>query len=374
MQTTRTTQGVIVALFLIAIAIEGPVQARLDMREEGRPQAFDLFAQPPSQDALRAFERTLEDRSWSANAVRAPFQGLRHALLGDPGAKVLPGREGWLFYRQGVDYLMQSWPGAGEGNPDDPLPAIVDFRDQLAARGVDLLIAIAPGKASMYPELLGARPSGAPVYAHTRAFQERLDAAGIAFVDLHAALDPGEAAEAPLYLKRDTHWTPEGARRAAEAVADRILAEGWATPGNVAYISRDLTVERAGDLLRMAGSPGITAAYPPERVTAQQIVDPATGALLVSGTASPVLVLGDSFLRIYEHDEPGSAGFLAHLARALKEPVASIVSDGGASTLVRQELARRPEVLRGKRLVVWEFVERDLRFGIDGWRRVSLPN
>lgn len=374
MQTTRTTHGVIVALFLLAIAMEGPVQALLDTREEGRPQAFDLFAQPPSQDALRAFERTLEDRSWSANAVRAPFQRLRHAFLGDLGAKVVPGREGWLFYRQGVDYLVQSWPGAGEGSPDDPLPAIVDFRDQLAVRGVELLIAIAPGKASMYPKQLVAHPVDSPVYAHTRAFQERLAAAGIAFVDLHGALASAGQTEAPLYLMRDTHWTPEGARRAAEAVADRILAEGWATPGNVAYVSRDLTVERAGDLLRMAGSPGITAAYPPERVTAQQIVDPATGALLVSGTASPVLVLGDSFLRIYEHDEPGSAGFLAHLARALKEPVASIVSDGGASTLVRQELARRPEVLRGKRLVVWEFVERDLRFGTDGWRRVSLPN
>ena len=170
MQTTRTTQGVIVALFL-AIAIEGPVQALLDTREEGRPQVLDLFTQAPSQDALRAFERTLEDRSWSANAVRAPFQGLRHALLGDLGAKVVPGREGWLFYRQGVDYLVQSWPGVGEGSPDDPLPAIVDFRDQLAARGVELLIAIAPGKASVYPEQLGARPVNPPVYAHTRAFQ-----------------------------------------------------------------------------------------------------------------------------------------------------------------------------------------------------------
>ena len=36
------------------------------------------------------------------------------------------------------------------------------------------------------------------------------------------------------------------------------------TPGDVAYVSRDLTVERTGDLLRMAGSPGIAAAYTPE--------------------------------------------------------------------------------------------------------------
>ena len=54
-------------------------------------------------------------------------------------------------------------------------------------------------------------------------------------------------------------------------------------------------------------------------------------------------------------------------------PLASIVNDGGASTLVRQQLSRKPELLRGKKLVVWEFVERDVRFGTEGWQPVPLP-
>jgi hypothetical protein len=87
---------------------------------------------------------------------------------------------------------------------------------------------------------------------------------------------------------------------------------------------------------------------------------------------SPVLVLGDSFLRIYQTDAPTSAGFIAHLARELRHPVASVVNDGGASTLVRQELARRPQLLAGKKVVIWEFVERDIRFGTEGWKRVPL--
>jgi len=89
--------------------------------------------------------------------------------------------------------------------------------------------------------------------------------------------------------------------------------------------------------------------------------------------ATSILVLGDSFMRIYEKDEPGSAGFIAHLARALKTPLTSIVNDGGASTLVRQELARRADLLTGKKLVIWEFVERDIRFGTEGWKDVPLP-
>jgi hypothetical protein len=61
------------------------------------------------------------------------------------------------------------------------------------------------------------------------------------------------------------------------------------------------------------------------------------------------------------------------IARALGRPVASIVNDGGASTLVRQELSRKPDALTGKTLVVWEFVERDIRLGLEGWQDVPLP-
>ena len=68
----------------------------------------------------------------------------------------------------------------------------------------------------------------------------------------------------------------------------------------------------------------------------------------------------------------GAAGFIAHLARELGQPLTAIVNDGGASTLARQELARRPTLLMNKTLVIWEFAERDIRFGTEGWRVVPL--
>ena len=48
------------------------------------------------------------------------------------------------------------------------------------------------------------------------------------------------------------------------------------------------------------------------------------------------------------------------------------MNDGGASTLVRQELARRPQLLAGKTLVIWEFVERDIGYGTEGWQVLPL--
>ena len=81
---------------------------------------------------------------------------------------------------------------------------------------------------------------------------------------------------------------------------------------------------------------------------------------------------GGSFSRIYQSDEPEAAGWIANLAYELQTPLTTIVNDGGASTLVRQELARNLELLKDKRLVIWTFAERDLRFGMQGWQKIAL--
>ena len=57
----------------------------------------------------------------------------------------------------------------------------------------------------------------------------------------------------------------------------------------------------------------------------------------------------------------------------MKSPVDAIVSDGGAATDVRRKLSTNPEILEGKRVVVWEFVERDIALGAQGWEEVALP-
>ena len=40
--------------------------------------------------------------------------------------------------------------------------------------------------------------------------------------------------------------------------------------------------------------------------------------------------------------------------------------------LVREKLARKAGVLKGKNLLIWEFVERDLRFGAEGWKTIEF--
>jgi len=375
MESTRRNGLLLAALFVAIISVEGPVQAVLDWRGEGRPQIVALFRQAPTQDNLRDFETALEASSWSGAAARPAIQYARFALLGAMGDKAILGRDGWLFYRPGVDFLTQPWDPVGAPAPGGPLRAIIDLQRDLALRDVALLIVVAPGKASIYPEQLSRRGGGrgVEIQRHARAFMDRLDGAGVPYVNLHEIFGAARAGGGePLYLARDTHWSPAGVALAAEAVAARVLAEGWVAAGTTAYGVTPVAISREGDVLRMADSPRIGRAFRPEVVTCMRVTTP-EGLPYDDDPDAPVLVLGDSFLRVYQTDAPGSAGFIAHLAREMGQPVASIVSDGGASTLVRQELARRPALLAGKKVVIWEFVERDLRFGLEGWRPVPLP-
>jgi hypothetical protein len=202
----------------------------------------------------------------------------------------------------------------------------------------------------------------------------RLRRSGVEVLNLFELFDSQDAASRqPLYLARDTHWSAAASEIAAVAVAERLQELGWALPGTVDYVVRPIVVPRRSDIARMTRVPLIEASFPAEEVAARQVHVNATGAIYRDDPAASVLVLGDSFLRIYQTDEPRAAGFIAHLARQLRQPVSSVVNDGGASTLVRQELARRPQLLRGKSVVIWEFVERDIRFGTEGWKSVPLP-
>ncbi|MGH9615051.1 MAG: hypothetical protein ACRD4P_18465, partial [Bryobacteraceae bacterium] len=154
--------------------------------------------------------------------------------------------------------------------------------------------------------------------------------------------------------------------------AERLLEKGWARKGSSGYAMAPSSVPRLGDVLRMLHVPQLEAQTRPEIVPCQRVLASETREPYHDSPDSDILVMGDSFLRIYETDEPGSAGFIAHLARELHHPVTSLVNDGGASTLVRQELSRRHGLLANKKVVLWEFVERDIRLGEEGWSLVSI--
>ena len=99
-------------------------------------------------------------------------------------------------------------------------------------------------------------------------------------------------------------------------------------------------------MLRMINIPQLERKFPPETILCDQVLEKDTGRLYKDDPNSPVLVLGDSFLRMYQKDEPLSAGFVAHLARAaqelLRRPISAlalgavlvVVNAAGAVTII----------------------------------------
>ncbi len=378
MRANRAAELALIAFFLTVLASALLIQTAVELCRGESVGALDVFRQKPLSANLRAYEHGLEDASVIARSARPWFQFAQFAWLNDGGEKALVGRDGWLFYRPSCDAMLAgAEPRTTTVN--DPVAAIVAWRDALAARGIQLLVVPAPNKESVYPDRLSGRivPGRLLISQSTRDVLARLKGVGVECVDLFevfaAARAKAAAGAAPLYLPQDSHWSPAGVELAASHVARRLTEKGWVQSGAVAYEERPVPVRRSGDVVRMMQSTRLERCFQPETVSCVQIVSRDTAEPYHDDVSSQILVLGDSFLRVYQTDEPGAAGFIAQLARELKQPVTSIVNDGGASTLVRQDLSRRPAWLANKKVVIWEFVERDLRLGTEGWQRVPLP-
>ncbi len=390
--TVSTKHLLLVSAFAAIIVAPVLVQTGVELQSGDSPHVLELLRHIPAESRLRNFEEDLGDESWVREKIRPWMQYARFMLLGEAGKNALRGRHGWLFYEQGIRYTVEPWPPEQRlseltslGGPaaaqkqreiyEDPVPAIRRFRDQLRSRSVELLVVIAPDKVSIYPEKFTGRAeqSVLPLKTHTTRLVERIRQSGIEVLDLthtfvEARRDSGDTTE--YYMHEDTHWTPEGLHLAAQTVADRVFELGWTGKGSVEYDLKETEATREGDIVWMARAPQIREYY--ELVTCRQVVRRDDGALYRDDPHSDILLLGDSFSRIFQTDDPTGAGFIAHLAHQFKKPLASVVNNGGAATLVRQQLSYKPRLLRNKKLVIWEFVERDFRFAAGGWKHAQL--
>jgi hypothetical protein len=350
---------------------------------------------------LRPYELEMEKSSLFTTTIR-PWVLLGYLrIFGDLGSKGITGTHDWLFYRPDVEYLVRPDVFSPRSKivdandaaiTDDIIGSILDFKNQLAARGIDLLLVAMPGKPSIYPDLCNSRvsPTLSGKLSHTRVVLDRLQQAGVETVDLFSALAHERERDAScrdsLYLSTDTHFKGRGVLTAARTIAQRVRQYPWYKQGCTEFVADTVTVPRFGDIAEMIGVPATVAVkhkppFAPESTKCYQVsrVERNEQGAVTRKMPykddyrnSKILVLGDSYSRIFQTDPPKSAGWISHLARELSQPVASLVNDGGASTLVRQTLARKANLLKNKKLVIWEVVERDFRFGEEGWKKVAI--
>src|SRR5689334_9302824 len=147
MKRLRDPQWFLIIAFLAIIAGVPLAQIILEFRDENGVRALEIFGQAPTAENLRLFEHNLEAANWANRFTRPWLQFAQFAWLNEGGDKAVIGRQGWYFYKPGLKYMLAR-PDGSKPQPgtNDPVAAITDFRDQLATRGIQLLVVPVPNK------------------------------------------------------------------------------------------------------------------------------------------------------------------------------------------------------------------------------------
>ena len=352
----------------------------------------------PTAAQFQEYENALQDDSplvqWTLprvqNAIVHGGVGNEQAYLG----RLMPDGRRWLHYRADVDYvtsrgfldpalLRARKRAAGEevAQPD-PIRAIVNFRNQLKKRGIELLVMPTPVKAMMQPETLSARYEFGAEVLQNPSFDEFAAALKREQVEVFdpssLLLDEMRRTRKAVYLESDTHWTPPVMETVARELANRIRVRRFLAPReSETYTRRETVVSHRGDIYEMLRMPPNQTFLAPQTVRVKQ-VETSDGEAWFPSRRADVLLLGDSFSNIYSLGDMGwgeSAGFAEQLSWELKRPIDAITNNAGGSHVTREilakDLARGRNRLKGKKLVIWQFAMRDLLSG--NWKVLELP-
>jgi len=390
---TPGTRQALIALFLLTIVAVPVIQLVGEFRAAGSisrlPMVSIFKSLPwlPHAEDLKRVERTLENESLVSQWLLPRMQYLLTVVMGAGNEQVYLGHDPWLFYRADVDHVigppfldpirMKHRLQTSRVQPD-PIKAIVDFRNQLAARGIDLVLVPVWVKPSVEGEMLAvssanrAEAKGGLPNPSFNEFKTQLEREKVRLFDPAPSLmERGRSR--PLYLDTDTHWRPETMEFVAERLADFLQLPAAAESTAPSIVEKEIVAR--GDIAAMLKLTRGDKFFPPEKVTIRQVV---TGnGLWRPSKEADVLLLGDSFSNIFSFEPMGwgeSAGFAEHLSFALRRPIDCILRNSDASFATREilsnDLARGRDRLAGKKLVVWEFAARELSFG--NWKLLDL--
>ena len=166
-------------------------------------------------------------------------------LFGEGRQGVVIGKDGWLFSDEEFDPVAD-----GNRHLQENLALVQGVRDELANRGVTLVLAIVPSKSRLYPEYTGdARPTALrqDLYAQFRGAARK---AGIIAPDLLGTLEQAKS-NGQVFLRTDTHWTPLGAEVVANTLGETVRSAAPLSGDAQEYVTEAVKNEDyKGDLTR----------------------------------------------------------------------------------------------------------------------------
>ncbi|NWD68408.1 alginate O-acetyltransferase [Pseudomonas gingeri] len=274
---------------------------------------------------------------------------------GRPG--VVLGRDQWLYSDEEFN------PIAGEQqNLQDNYALVEGVRQTLKAKGVKLVMAIVPAKVRLYPEHLGdVRP--ASVHANLyEDFHRHVAADRILAPDLLGPLQQAKDQGRQVFLRTDTHWTPDGAQIAATQLANAIEQHSPLSGTPQRFVTEaEKTEQHKGDLtLFLPLDPLFSHLMPPQeplekRITHAADAQPASDDALFADNEVPVALIGTSY------SANPNWNFVGALKQALHRDVVNYAEDGHGPILPMLAYLESDAFKNAPpQLLIWEFPERYL--------------
>ena len=287
----KATKIGFIAVFCAAVGLTFPVfnifskQLSMDSHENRLMTGLPQVLQSPLSQLPRSLDNFFVDNSPFRYQFVLLNAGIDYAVFGTSQSdQVLPGKDGWLFYKDGPTAAqpVANYQGLTDINDSPEVLAQASAKlqilnDRLAENGCTLVLDLTPSKDRVYREYM---PDGYPIVNE----ENRTDLlVGYLQSRRQARLNPDRL----LYYKTDTHWNSIGALYGLDGIFD-ALGLPILQPG-------DYPVEPAGTTTGdMANVAALYASLPPEQTyTVPGYAD------LFAKDDRVVRVIGDSFSEYY---------------------------------------------------------------------------
>ncbi|MNF65302.1 Alginate biosynthesis protein AlgX precursor [compost metagenome] len=277
---------------------------------------------------------------------------------GRPG--VMLGRHDWLFSDEEFKPVSH-----GGQHIESNLRLIRAVQRRLDRHGVELLLAIIPAKARLYPEHLGEERPGRQQRELYGRLHEAAHCNGILAPDLLASLQREKTGGA-LFLRTDTHWTPYGAERVARHLARTVQRHAPLAGAPQRFVTEQGAGKPyLGDLVRFLPlDPLFSGLLPPpdqlERRSTHNLAAGDAGSALFAEVRFPVVLVGTSYSAAPDWNFPGA------LRQALGSDILNLAESGQGPLLPMLKYLQSDAFKDSPpQLVIWEFPERYLPMAPD---------
>ncbi|PTX62935.1 alginate O-acetyltransferase complex protein AlgJ [Kordia periserrulae] len=291
------------------------------------------------------------------------------------------GQDGWLFLTSELSHIAKGkFYGSAAAktavcaSPDrkDPIPAIVDFNNQLQQQGIQLYLMPVPPKAMINASKVDASlQNNQKLAVHYQNLYKELRGQGVEVIDVFPDFYKETAKGNLMYCKQDSHWNPAGIKVASTNVSNTIKKQDW-YQNDAGKIKKEKptqkTIQIEGDLKAAAD-----INLGKEKLS----INTFQKASKIDEN-SPVLVIGDSHTLIFHSGGDmlaENAGFTDALAAQLGLNVDLIGVRGSGTTSVRIDLyrkAKNKDWLGKKKVIIWCFAARNFSESKNGWRKVPV--